>query len=526
MKTHYAKHMMRAIPAAVAVMSCAVAFAADGPGEDAEGTGTLWPTYNNDYAAQRFSPLDKINVKNVASMKEVCTLQLAEGGSLQSGPVIVDGVMYVTTALDTFAVDAATCKQLWKSSYTPTAYMPFPVNRGVAYHNGALFRGTPDGMLLSLDAKTGKVLWTNMIADSHYGEFASAAPIAWNGVVYMGVGGGDWGTRGRVMAYDAISGRELWRFNTIPRGKEVGAETWKNRDSATVGGGGTWTSYTLDVRDGELFVSVGNPTEDFLAEKRPGDNLFTNSVVVLNANTGALKWWYQTVKNDPWDYDLSAPAMLYQSKGKVIQDRVAVAGKDGYLHVLDRLSHKVIFKAETTTQFKGDTKPTPAGVRACPGLLGGSEWNGPAYDVDRHLIVVGTVDWCWIHKVTNPEYKRGQLNYGGTTTPEKEATGWVTAFDAENGSIKWKYHTEAPIVAAVTPTAGGVTFTGDIAGNFIALDSSNGKLLWSKKMDGALGGGVVTYAVGGKQYVAVLTGNVSRSTFGGAGSPTLSIFSN
>ncbi|MEX3959754.1 pyrroloquinoline quinone-dependent dehydrogenase [Trinickia sp. EG282A] len=511
-----------AVAAAVTAAAPCSAFAAAGPGEVPGGAGSVWLTYNNDYSGQRFSPLKEINAKNVSGLKEICRLPLSDGGSLQAGPVVADGSMFVTTALDTFAIDPSGCKLLWKTTHEATAYMPFPVNRGVAYMNGAIFRGTPDGHLVSMDAKTGKVLWDEVIADTSYGEFASAAPIAWGGVVYMGIAGSDWGMRGRIMAYDAATGRELWRFNTIPRGTEIGADTWKRPGSATIGGGGTWSSYTLDIRDGELFVTVGNPAQDSLPDTRPGDNLFTDSLVVLDARTGKLKWWYQTDKNDPWDYDLSAPAMLYLTKG--IKDAVAVAGKDGYLYAVDRVSHKLMFKTAVTTQFKGGPKPTKGGTRACPGFLGGSEWNGPAYDANNHQIVVGAVDWCSIHKVTGPNYERGQLRYGADLSNEKSASGWITAVDAESGTVKWKYHTEAPVVAAVTPTAGGITFSGDTAGNFLALDSSSGALLWSKKVDGALGGGIITYSSNGKQFVATLTGNVSRLTFGGDGVPSVVIW--
>ncbi len=495
---------------------------AGGVQEDAELLNTDWPNFNNDFAGQRFSLLKQINAKNAAGLKEICRIELAEGGSLQSGPILVDGVMYITTALETFAVDPANCKPIWKNTRTPVANMPFSVNRGAAYDNGMIIRGTPDGHLVALDAKTGKPVWDNKIADTTYGEFTSMAPMAWQGVVYVGIAGSDWGARGRVMAYDAKTGRELWRFQTIPRGKATGADSWKIPDSARIGGGGVWGAFSLDIRDNELFVSVGNPALDFLPETRPGDNLFTNSMVVLDASTGQLKSWYQAVKNDPWDYDLSSAAVLYQSK-KDYRDRVAIAGKDGYVHGLDRITNKLVFKTAVTTQFKQDPKPTAKGSRHCPGNIGGVQWNGPAYDDVNHSLIVGSVDWCFITTKTQPDYARGQLRFGGKSAPApgEKASGWVTALDADSGKVKWKFRTEAPVVSGVTPTAGGVTFAGDTAGNFMAVESKTGNILLNKKMDGALGGGVITYAVKGKQYVAVATGNVSRFTFGGVGSPSL-----
>ncbi len=516
---------MSAMGLVLAAIPFTAAYAANGLAEEPEQVDTSWPSYNQDYASQRFSTLKQIDTSNVAKLKEICRIELSDGGSLQSGPILVNGTLYVTTALDTFAIDPTNCKQIWKTTRKPVAHMPFVVNRGATYADGMIIRGTPDGHLIALDAKTGAVVWDHQITDTSYGEFASAAPLAWQGVVYMGVAGSDWGMRGRVLAIEAKTGRELWRFNTIPRGNEVGADTWKNKSSALIGGGGVWGSFSLDVRDGELFVSVGNPAQDFLPDTRPGDNLFTNSLVVLDARTGGLKWWYQAVKNDPWDYDLASAAVLYQSKTNY-RDLVAVAGKDGYIHGVDRMSHKLIFKTAVTTQFKQDAAPTKEGSKHCPGNIGGVEWNGPAYDVALHQLTVGAVDWCFISTKTGPDYVRGQLRFGGKTAPVpgEKATGWITAVDAETGAVKWKHHTEAPVVAAVTPTAGGLTFAGDTGGSFVALESSSGKVLMSKKMDGALGGGIITYAQKGSQYVAITTGNISRLTFGGDGNPSLVVF--
>lgn len=514
--------------AAAALLSLgtiSVAQAADGLAENPDQADTSWLSFNQDYNGQRFSTLDQIDTKNVDKLKEICRIQLSDGGALQSGPILVNGTIYVTTALETFAIEPTTCKQVWKHSYKPVAHMPFLVNRGAAYADGMIMRGTPDGHLIALDARTGAVVWDNQVTDSSHGEFTSAAPLAWQGVVYMGVAGSDWGIRGRVLAIDVKTGRELWRFNTIPRGKEVGADTWKNKDSTQIGGGGIWGAFSLDVREGELFVSVGNPAQDFLPETRPGDNLFTNSLVVLDARTGGLKWWYQAVKNDAWDYDLASAAVLYPSK-EGQRDLVAVAGKDGYVHGVDRTTHKRIFKTAITTQFKQDPVPTTKGSRSCPGYLGGVEWNGPAYDVAQHQLTVGAVDWCFVTTKTGPDYVRGQLRYGGKTAPApgETASGWITAVDGDTGAVKWKHRTDAPVVAAVTPTAGGVTFAGDTGGVFLALDSASGKVLMTRKMDGALGGGIITYSQKGQQYVAVTTGNISRLTFGGDGNPSLVIF--
>jgi glucose dehydrogenase len=208
--------------------------------------------------------------------------------------------------------------------------------------DGRVFRGTGDTRLVALDAATGKLLWKNIIGDPWLGESASAAPLAWQGVVYMGIAGSELGVRGRVMAYDAATGKELWRFNTIPMGNEVGAETWKRPESAKTGGGGVWGAMSVDATTGELFVPVGNPWPDIDLGYRPGNNLFTNSVVVLDARTGALKWWHQVSPADWQDLDLVAAPVLYRDSK--VRDLVVIAGKDGYVTAVDRDTHKVVFR--------------------------------------------------------------------------------------------------------------------------------------------------------------------------------------
>jgi len=468
-----------------------------------------WATYNKDYLGHRFSPLKQIHTQNVGSLKEVCRVKLAELTSFHTGPVLVDGIMYVTTARDTFALDPRNCAVIWKATWEPEDVMNPTTNRGVAYMDGRLFRGTNDGRIIALDAKTGKQLWKTVAADPKKAYYMSAAPIAWSGLVFMGTAGSDSGIRGRMMAYDAATGREVWRFNTIPMPGEPGYDTWKSGVSADTGGGGTWTSYALDVKTGELFVPVANPAPDFNVAYRPGDNLFTNSLVVLDARTGKLKWWFQATPNDGYDYDLGAAPVLYtDARGK---DVVALGSKDGYVYVVDRSTHKLRFKTPVTT-INNSGAPTPEGVVACPGTLGGVEWNGPAFDPERRALYVGAVDWCSEFKSGEVKYIPGEAFSGGSKKQVGKANGWITAIDAETGKVRWKYEAGSPVVAGVTPTAGGVVFTGDMAGNFLALDSASGKVLYTMPTGGAIAGGVITYSVGDRQYVATTSGNISRTS--------------
>jgi alcohol dehydrogenase (cytochrome c) len=480
-----------------------------------------WMGYSNSLDGQRYSTLDQINASTVARLRPICELMLGEEGPFQTGPVVVGDTMFITTAHTTVAMDATTCSVRWRQVDSSGAQDPISVNRGVAYLGGRLFRGMPGTRLAALDAASGKVLWDVKVGDLDHGEFVSSAPVAWRGTVFAGLAGGDWGVRGRVMAFDGATGKELWRFYTVPMGSERGAETWHIPSTAERGGGGMWTSYTLDTLSGELFVPVGNPAPDFQPHVRPGDNLFTNSVVVLDAKTGALKWWYQVTPSDGFDYDVGAPPTLYPTRAG--EPRVAIGSKDGHVYAVDRRSHRLVFKTPVTTILNADKVPTPDGVRACPGPLGGVEWNSPALDPATGTIYVGAVDWCATFKSGEQEHKPGDL-YMGTMNvqePLDSARGWVVALDGEQGRVRWKRRMPAPVVAGVTPTAGGLVFTGDLAGDFYALDAATGAVRLRTGTGGAIAGGVVSYAVDGKQYVATTSGNVSRSTFKTTGSPRI-----
>jgi alcohol dehydrogenase (cytochrome c) len=483
--------------------------------------GSQWLSYNNHLDGQRFSPLKEITPANAAQLGEVCRIQIDGPTSMHADLIVVDGVIYTGTGRETVALNATTCALLWRFSYTPDDDRSSPSTRGVAVMNGRVYRGTGDDRLIALDAASGKLLWKTVIGSPDLGESAGAAPLAWGGVVYMAISGSELGARGRVMAFDAGTGRELWRFNTIPMGKELGAQTWLRPGTAKTGGGGVWGAMTLDVTADELFVPVGNPWPDIDKAYRPGANLFTDSIVVLDARTGALKWWHQGTPEDWMDLDMVAPPVLYRIAGA--RDYLVFGGKDGYVTAVDRDSHRQLFRVPVTTIEHMPKMPSKQGMRMCPGYAGGVEWNGPAYDRLNHSVVTGAVDACFTVTLGKASYTPGSMNVGGSVEPVGPTTGWITSVDSVSGALRWKYHTEKPVVAGVTPTAGGVTFAGDLGGNLFVFDSKNGAVLNQIQTGGSLAGGLVTYEAGGRQYVAFADGNVSRNAFGALGLPSVVI---
>jgi alcohol dehydrogenase (cytochrome c) len=505
--------------ALVALPWCAGMVAADTP----PTPGADWAGYNKTLDGQRYSPLSRITVANAATLQEVCRVSVAPLGSLQAGLVQIGENLFVTTPTDTLSLDPATCQVRWRHAYQRAAPPGLSVNRGLAYLNGRVFRGTDDGHLLALDAATGTLLWNSIAGDAGLGEYISGAPLAWNGLVIVGIAGGEFGIRGRILAYDALSGREVWRFNTVPGRGEPGSDSWGHSAWQAHGGGASWSSFSLDPRTDELFVPVGNPVPDFAPAERRGANLYTDAAVVLDARTGVLRWWYQLQAHDDRDYDLAAAPILYRNTHH--EDMMAAAGKDGLLHIVARDTHTVRTKTPVTTVDAIHLPVSSTPLRACPGPAGGVLWNGPAFDPRHMTLFVGADDLCITLKYTpNTRYSPRGLNLGGTSVPGKDTpTGWLTAINADTGEVRWKYHADSPVLAGVTPTAGGIVITGDNAGDLMVFDSAKGQLLLRKPIGGALAGGVITYERAGRQYVAVTSGNVSPASFGAVGRPSVVI---
>ena len=491
--------------------------------DDADASTTTWLMYNKGYTGQRYSLLKKINTANAGKLRPVCMFQLGEIGTFSTGPVMYDGILYATTHLGTYAINATTCQKIWSHEHVAQGPEMNATNKGVAIAGGRVIRGTQDGFLYALDARTGAPLWVRQVADWSIGEGVGAAPIVWNDIVYVAKAGGDWGIRGRMMAFKVADGSLAWSFDLIPGAGETGGNTWEKPDSAVHGGGAAWVTYALDRATGTLFVPVGNPGPDYHKDMRPGANLFTISTVALDARTGKLKWWYQLRPNDDHDWDATVVSLFEEGNRKL----VATAGKEGILHVVNRDDGKLVFKLPMTTVLNHDVPLTKEGVRVCP--VAGVQWNGPAFSPATGLLYVNAIDWCTVFKL-GPDPKwvatvpyTGLANGWGANDPISKWAGWINAVDPKTGRMAWRVKWQTPMYAALTPTAGNVLFTGDLHGNFLALDARNGQTLYSFNTGGPIAGGVITYERGGKQYVAVASGH-SGGSIPLTGSTTIVIF--
>jgi len=438
-----------------------------------------WPSYNKTLTSERFSNLNQINTKNVAKLKVLCTYDTWRLTSFETGPIMVEGALIGTTEFDIFSIDPSTCAENWRTHEEYPAYI-LPTNRGAAYLDGRLFRGTDDGRVLAYDFKTGKRLWETTIADVKKGEDVPAAPIAWEGLVFIGNAGGDFkGAKGHMYALDAKTGNIVWQFFLVPktegdtvRGPEgaspLDTSSWKNAPGVPISGGGTWTSTTLDPDSGLLYVPVGNPAPDYDNGVRQGDNLFTGSVVVLDAKTGAYRNHFQLVPRDWHDWDVSNPPALIKTRGG--KRLMAVSPKDGHLYGFDLADNKLLYRTPVT-RIENVEEPfaVDKDVHFCPGAGGGEEWNSPGYDPLTNLIFTGDVDWCTTVKLqTREEVAAAPLGqpwtgekslnpfneFGKFTRADGVWAGWLHAVDADTGVWKWRLKSNYPVLSGVTPTAG------------------------------------------------------------------------
>jgi len=507
---------------ALTVVAAAPAWAQSQADLDAAQQNTSdWLYATHDYTGQRYVALDQINSDNASQLAPVCTYPLGLEGTLQSNTIVHGGTIFIATPSALAAIGATDCAERWTYTWEPQNEGGIPSNRGPAIGDGKVVMGTTDGFLLAVDAASGELVWSQEIRTEGSGESVSAAPLVYDGMVIVGP---SVTTRGWIAAFDLNDGSEIWRFHTIPQEGDPAIETWGNQEALAngdVGGGSVWTVVSLDAEAGLLYVPVGNTNPAFYGGDRPGDNLYTNSLVVLDVHTGEMQWYWQMEPHGVHNWDTSQAGPLFTTTiDGVERNLVASTGKRGILYILDRDSHEVLRETPITTLENMDVPLTREGVYVCPGYLGGVQWNGPAYSPDTGLLYVPAVDWCSTFYEA-PEEPRG----GGYRFAEDDpGNGWVTAVDPVTGEARWAYEGGAPMIAAVTATAGNVLFTGTLAGRFLALDATTGDELLSYDTGGSMAGGVVTYEIDGRQYVAAASGNTSGLWRGSFGDPTMVIF--
>jgi alcohol dehydrogenase (cytochrome c) len=505
--------------------------------DDATGDSSNWLYVDHDYQGTRYSALAEINIKTVKRLQKVCAHTFPEKEPSQTAPLVYAGVVYATTAHYTVALDGSSCRVLWQYKWQPRGREVVVTQRGAALKESKIVRGTADGYLIALDAQTGQEVWIRQVADPATGYFFSVAPLIVDDLILIGPAGSEWASKGWIGAFKLSNGERVWRFNTVPDLGEAGAETWgHNARGLKTGGGSIWTPMSYDTQRHLLYVPVGNPAPDFYDQDRPGSNLYTGSVVALDVRTGKLAWYYQGAPHDQRDYDLTHVSPLFTMKSGQDRSVMAVTGKDGLLRLLDRDTQEVLYSVPFTTRQNSEGPIGKDFVHICPGTLGGHEWNGSAYDPKLNALFVPATDWCGDVRVSAEPPKieedntKGPFYFGGDAKlgAWKEASGWLTAFDASTGKEKWKYHARKPMIGGVVATAGNLVFTGELDGTFEAFDANTGKVIYTHDVGGPVGGGVVSYSAQGKQHIAVVSGfvglyNQVAPELGGV-NPTITVF--
>jgi alcohol dehydrogenase (cytochrome c) len=488
-----------------------------------------WPSYHGDYTGRRYSGLSAINPSNVAQLRAAWVFHAPNTSWLEVTPVVVNGIMFVTAANEAFALDARTGRIVWHYSRLNSTGLiddaARHVSRGVGVWHNRVYLETDNAHLLCLDARSGNLLWDVAYADWNRNYGATSAPLVVKDNVLVGTSGGDDGVRGFLAAYNALTGKLAWRFWTIPAPGEFGSESWPGK-SYLHGGGTTWMPGTYDPELNLVYWGTSNPAPDFNDDVRPGDDLYTDCVLALDADTGKLKWYFQFTPHDLFDYDAVETPILVDATYKGGPRKLLVqADRNGYIYILDRTSGQFLSATafvEKLNWAKGiddhgrpilsGIRPTPAGSRLCPGYSGATNWFAPSYsELTRSLYVLALEECENYFSQPTQTFKEGKPYYstGVKRIPSEKSQKILLAYSLDTGSFSWKYpqigrgHSSGGIMS----TAGGLVFFGDDAGSFEAVDARSGKPLWHFNTGQDMSASPMTYAVEGQQYVAIAAGS-------------------
>lgn len=491
---------------------------------------SAWLMYGGNYQSWRFSPLKDINRRNVKKLAPAWIFQTGIPGQLEASPIIADGILYLTASYNhAYALDAVTGDPIWKYDHPLPEDMRVccgPTNRGVAIADDKVFMATLDARLVALDRKTGVVAWNVKIEEYANGYSSTVAPLVVKNKVIVGVAGGEYGIRGFIDAYDVATGERKWRRHTTPQTGEKGVETWAG-DSWKNGGGPTWITGSYDPEQDVLYWATGNTSPDWNGDARKGDNLYTDSVLAMNPDTGEVKWHFQFTPHDVWDYDGNTDLFLVnvERSGKTIK-ALAQPNRNGFMYVLDRTTGAYLHGAQYVDKLnwaKGlDEKGQPivdpkfvpqpeAKEWICPGSGGGK--NGSytaAYSPVTKLIYVPVIESCMQMRKAEAMFIQGIPYWGGgwegSQADDQSSYGHFSAIDPTTGAIKWR-HTEAyPLLGGTLATAGGLVFTGNLEGHALAFNDTTGELLWKFQTGASVRGQPSAYKIGGRQYIAVPSG--------------------
>jgi alcohol dehydrogenase (cytochrome c) len=490
-----------------------------------------WLTFSGDYSGRRHSPLTAITRDNVDRLAPEWTFQtgtMTRGRGFEATPLVWDGVLYVTGSNDfAWALDARTGRPFWQYRRELPPDLTYgaqaPVNRGFGILGDRLFMTTLDAHLLAFDRRTGRIVWDTVLADYKIGYSATMAPLVIDGKVIVGISGGEYPTRGFLDAYDPATGSRIWRFFTVPASGEPGSETWPDGPEIIArGGGGTWMTGTYDPDLNLLYWGTGNPNPDYYGEGRKGDNLYTNSLVAIDAATGAPKWHYQFTPHDTHDWDSNhVPVLADLTIAGAPRKVVMVANRNGFFYVLDRRDGTLLvgtpFTGTTWAREIGpDGRPVVLndGTRDCvPDQWGGTNFNPPSFDPALGLFVLNARETCAVFVPQRPANAPGKQNFGGVVRVDREkAYGALRAIDPTTGARRWEFRFPSPTMAGVMTTASGLVFAGDNEGNFMAFDARTGTNLWRYATGTPIWGAApMTFMLDGRQHVVVASGTTLLS---------------